>query len=43
MTGKIEITYGAGDKLQLLTRSDITARWLGSDCGKVASNIPRRH
>jgi hypothetical protein len=43
MTGKIEITYGAGDKLQLLTRSDITARWLGSDCGKVASNNPRRH
>jgi hypothetical protein len=36
MTGHIEMTYGAKDKLQLLTRSEVTAKWLGSDCSKVA-------
>jgi Spy/CpxP family protein refolding chaperone len=37
MTGQIEMTYGAKDKLQLLTRSDVTAKWLSSDCSKAAT------
>lgn len=32
MTGKSEMLYGAPDRLQLLTKSDITAKWLGANC-----------
>lgn len=32
MTGKSEMLYGAPDRLQLLTRSEITAKWLGAQC-----------
>ncbi|MEQ1619755.1 MAG: DUF3617 domain-containing protein [Methylococcales bacterium] len=40
MTGTITMTYGPNDKLQLLTTSEITAKWLGSDCGKVDNVAP---
>jgi hypothetical protein len=32
MTGKSEMLYGAPNKLQLLTKSDISAKWLGANC-----------
>lgn len=32
MTGKSEMLYGAPDRLQLLTKSDISAKWLGANC-----------
>jgi hypothetical protein len=32
MTGKSEMLYGAADRLQLLTKSDISAKWLGTAC-----------
>jgi hypothetical protein len=35
MAGRIDMTYGASDKLQLLTHSEISARWLQADCGKA--------
>lgn len=41
MSGTVDMTYGAGDNLQLLNRSVITARWLGSDCVKVT--VDNRH
>lgn len=37
MTGKIDMTYGASDKLQLLSHSEVSARWLQADCGKVVT------
>lgn len=40
MAGNIEMTYGAFNKLQLLTRSKISSKWLSSDCGKVANVSP---
>ncbi len=43
MKGTVDMIYGASDKLQLLTHSDITARWLGSDCGTVTANNARHH
>jgi len=43
MSGTIEMTYGAGDKMQLLNRGDITARWLTSDCGKLSASNRRSH
>lgn len=42
MGGTVDMTYGAGDNLQLLNRSDITARWLSSDCVKVTADNHRR-
>lgn len=33
MSGKVDMTYGASDKLQLFTHSEITAVWLKEDCG----------
>jgi hypothetical protein len=32
MTGKSEMLYGAPERLQLLTKSDISAKWLGANC-----------
>jgi len=32
MTGKSEMLYGAPERLQLLTKSDISAKWLGTAC-----------
>ena len=32
MTGKSEMLYGTPDRLQLLTKSDISAKWLGANC-----------
>jgi hypothetical protein len=32
MTGKSEMLYGAADQLQLLTKSDTSAKWLGTAC-----------
>lgn len=40
MSGTIEITYGASDQLQLLSLSEVTARWLGGDCGHRPSDVP---
>jgi hypothetical protein len=41
MTGKSEMTYGAPGKLQLLTISETSARWLGGSC-VVAAPAPVR-
>lgn len=42
MTGKSEMLYGAPDRLQLLTKSDISAKWLGAAC-QVAPAKAARH
>jgi len=34
MNGTADMTYGAVDKLQLQTHSEITSRWLKADCAK---------
>lgn len=38
MTGTADMTYGAPERLQLLTHSEIKSRWLKADCGKVQQN-----
>uniref|UniRef100_UPI003298DA5A hypothetical protein n=1 Tax=Salmonella enterica TaxID=28901 RepID=UPI003298DA5A len=43
MAGTVDMTYGARDTLQLLTHSDITARWLGSECGNATASNSRHH
>lgn len=35
MTGRIDMIYGPPSRLQLFTRSEVTAKWLGSDCTKA--------
>lgn len=36
LRGRAEMTYGAADRMQLLTRSEISARWLGAQCAAPA-------
>jgi hypothetical protein len=43
MSGKVAMTYGAGDKLQLLNRSEVNARWVKADCGTVTARNVRNH
>jgi hypothetical protein len=43
LTGTVAMIYGESGTLQLQTTSDITARWLGSDCGTIATKKSRRH
>lgn len=44
LTGTVDMVYGGSDKLQMLTHSDIAARWLASACGKtMAADSSRRH
>jgi len=43
MSGKIQMTYGAEDKLQLLNRSEVNARWIKSECGTVTARNSRNH
>jgi hypothetical protein len=40
MTGKSEMLYGAANRLQLLTKSAISAKWLGAACVVVP---PKAH
>jgi hypothetical protein len=42
MSGTVTMTYGPADKMQLRTNSDISARWLGSDCS-AGSARTRNH
>ncbi len=35
MTGSVDITYGQADRLQVLTHSEISSRWLQADCNRV--------
>lgn len=40
MTGRIEMIYGAADRLQMRTVSSITSRWLRADCGNARGIHP---
>jgi hypothetical protein len=40
MTGRSEMLYGAPERLQLLTRSDISAKWLGARCVVAPAQAP---
>lgn len=35
MNGVVDMTYGPAERMQLITHSEITSRWLKAECGKV--------
>ena len=43
LNGTVDMIYGDSGKLQLQTTSEITARWIKSDCGTIATKKPHRH
>jgi len=43
MTGVVDMTFGAPDRVQLLTHSEITARWLGANCAAPAGVASAPH
>jgi uncharacterized protein with NAD-binding domain and iron-sulfur cluster len=36
MSGVVEMTYGSAGQLQMMTRSELTSKWLKADCGASA-------
>lgn len=34
MTGTVDMTYGPADRLQVLTHSEISSRWIQTDCSQ---------
>ena len=43
LKGTLKMLYGNKGEMQMQTTSDITARWLGSDCGTIATKKTGRH
>jgi DNA gyrase/topoisomerase IV subunit A len=37
LNGTVKMLYGNKGEMQMLTTSDITARWVGNDCSKIVS------
>lgn len=41
MNGLATMTYGAPERMQLMTRTEISARWVSADCSAASGQAPR--